>query len=40
MKSLEFKLWSKANYYKNTDRAKVEKLHGIMAKLRKKADTP
>jgi hypothetical protein len=40
MKSLEFKLWSKANYYKNTDRAKVEKIHRIMAKLRKKADSP
>ena len=37
IKSLEFKLWSKANYYKNTDRIKVEKIHRIMAKLRKKA---
>ena len=37
MKSLQFKLWSKAYYYKNTNRAKVDKIHKIMTKLIKKA---
>lgn len=35
MKSLEFKLWSKANYYKNTNLAKVRKIQKITFKLRK-----
>ena len=34
MKSLEFKLWSRANYYKNTNLAKVRKIHKITLKLR------
>jgi hypothetical protein len=36
MKSLEFKLWSKANYYKNTRRDKVIKIREIFYKLRNK----
>jgi hypothetical protein len=36
IKSLEFKLWSKANYYKNTNIDKVSKIHKIVLKLRKK----
>lgn len=36
MKSLEFKLWSRANYYKNTNLVKVRKIHQIVLKLRKK----
>ena len=36
MKSLQFKLWSKAYYYRNTNRAKVDKIHKIMTKLNKK----
>ncbi len=34
MKSLEFKLWKKAFYYKNTN--KVAKIHSIILKLHKK----
>ena len=36
MKSLEFKLWSKANYYKKTNLSKLSKIHKIVLKLRKK----
>lgn len=36
MKSLEFKLWSKANYYKKTNIDKVSKIHKIISKLRGK----
>ena len=36
MKSLEFKLWSKANYYKKTRTDKVCKMHRILLKLRGK----
>ena len=36
MKSLEFKLWSKANYYKNTNISKVSQIHKIISKLRRK----
>lgn len=36
MKSLEFKLWSKANYYKNTNIVKVSKIHKIIQKVRGK----
>ena len=36
MKSLEFKLWSRANYYKNTNLDKVSKIHKILAKVRGK----
>jgi len=39
MKSLEFKLWSKAFYYRNTNIKKVAKIHKIMLKLRKKDNT-
>jgi hypothetical protein len=34
MKSLEFKLWSKAFYYRNTNIKKVAQIHKIMLKLR------
>ena len=36
MKSLEFKLWSKANYYKKTNIDKVSKIHKIISKIRDK----
>ena len=36
MKSLEFKLWSKANYYKNKDLNKVAQIQKIILKLRNK----
>lgn len=36
MKSLEFKLWYKANYYKKTNIAKVSKIHEIIKKVRGK----
>ena len=36
MKSLEFKLWSKANSYKNKDPNKVAKIRNIILKLREK----
>lgn len=36
IKSLEFKLWCKANYYKKTNIDKVSKIHKIIQKLRKK----
>lgn len=36
MKSLEFKLWSKANYYKTTRIDKVSKIHRILLKVRNK----
>jgi len=36
MKSLEFKLWCKANYYKNSNPDKVAKIHKIFLKLRDK----
>lgn len=39
MKSLVFKLWSKAFYYRNTNIKKVAKIHKIMLKLRKKYNT-
>ena len=36
MKSLEFKLWSKANYYKKTRIDKVSKIYNIISKVRGK----
>lgn len=36
MKSLEFKLWSRANYYKKTNIDKVSKIHKIISKVRGK----
>ena len=36
VKSLEFKLWSKANYYKNTNIDKVSKIHKIILNIRSK----
>jgi hypothetical protein len=36
VKSLEFKLWSKAYYYKKINPNKVEKIHSIFLKLRNK----
>ena len=36
IKSLEFKLWSKANYYKKTNIDKVSKIQQIILKLRRK----
>jgi hypothetical protein len=36
VKSLEFKLWSKAFYYRDTNIKKVAKIYKIMLKLRKK----
>ena len=36
IKSLEFKLWSKANYFKKTRIDKVSKIHRIILKLRNK----
>ena len=36
IKSLEFKLWSKANYYKSTNIKKVAQIHKIIAKIRNK----
>ena len=36
MKSLEFKLWCKANYYKKTRIDKVSKIHKILSKVRGK----
>jgi hypothetical protein len=39
MKSLVFKLWSKAFYYRNTNIKKVAKIHKIVLKLRKKYNT-
>jgi len=36
MKSLEFKLWSKAHYYKKTNPDKLIKIHKIFLKLRNK----
>ena len=36
MKSLEFKLWCKANYYKKTNISKVRKIYNILLKVRGK----
>jgi len=36
MKSLEFKLWSKANYYKYSNTGKVSKIHKILQNLEEK----
>ena len=36
MKSLEFKLWCKANYYKKTNISKVSKIYNILLKVRGK----
>lgn len=36
MKSLEFKLWSRANYYKKTNIDKIRKIHQILSKVRGK----
>lgn len=36
MKSLEFKLWSKANYYKYSNTGKVSKIHKILLNLEEK----
>ena len=38
MKSLEFKLWCKANYYKKTRLDKVSKIHKIILKIRGKSN--
>jgi len=39
IKSLEFKLWSKAFYYRNINIKKVDKIYKLMLKLRKKDNT-
>jgi hypothetical protein len=36
IKSLEFKLWSKANYYKSTNIEKVAQIHKIISKIKNK----
>lgn len=44
MKSLEFKLWSKALYYRETNLEKVNRIYSILikfkAKLKSKPDKP